>query len=122
MAKRGKPHLKKILVYGSLYMDASESYEYAETQIDECIRTAKIPLESIRVAFDIIATPTQIASGLAREWGRHILNYCDKEYPGLNARVVGITDDDKRRVMRDVLITRSMSGNEIDNIHLIEME
>lgn len=113
---------KKNLVYGSLYMDQAESYEFAETQIDECIATARIPHERIVLAFDIVATPAQISSGRAREWGNHILQYCDREYPKLGARVVGITDDDHRRVMRDTLITRTLSDRDIDGIHLIELE
>ena len=113
---------EKVLVYGSLYMDQGESFEYAETQIDECIATAQVPVERILLAFDLIASPTQISSGLARRWGQHILRYCDEHYPNLAARVVGITDDDSRRVMRDTLITRKLTGNEIDDVHLIEME
>ena len=122
MGKNRKPSARKVLIYGSLYMDERESYEFAKTQIDECIRAAKLPHERLILAFDIIATPAQITSGLARQWGRHILDYCDKQYPKLSARVIGITDNDHRRVMRDTLITKRLTQNQIDGIHLIEME
>lgn len=122
MAKKKPTQPQKSLVYGSLYMDQAESYEFAETQIDDCIAAAKMPQEKIILAFDIVATPAQIASGRAREWGQHILDYCDKHYPKLSARAVGITDDDHRRVMRDMLITQQLAESDIDGIHLIEME
>lgn len=122
MAKRREDKSEKNIVYGSLYMDRGESFEYAESQIDEGIVNAPAPPPKTIVAFDIIATPAQIASGRAREWGQRILDYCDKTYPQLGARAVGITDDDHRRVMRDTLITRQLTGNEIDNLHLIELE
>jgi hypothetical protein len=35
MAKQSSAPPKKALAYGSLYMDQAESYEYAETQVDE---------------------------------------------------------------------------------------
>ncbi len=122
MGKTRKADPRKTLVYGSLYMDRSESFEFAEKQIDECIAKAPAPLGKVLLAFDIVATPTQIASGLARQWGQHILDYCDQHYPQLSARVVGITDDDQRRVMRDTLITQKLTEKEIDGVHLIEME
>jgi hypothetical protein len=122
VGKKREQSGKKTLVYGSLYMDVGESYEYAETQVDGCITKAGQPQEKILLAFDIVATPTQIASGRAREWGQHILDYCDQHYPKLGARVVGITDDDSRRLFRDTLITRRLTGKEIDGVHLIEME
>lgn len=122
MAKRRKQESRKTLIYGSLYTDQSESYEFAESQIDSCIAKAQVPLGQINLAFDIVATPIQIASGLARQWGQHILDYCDQHYPQLSARVVGITDNDHRRVMRDTLITRKLTEKDIDDVHLIEME
>jgi hypothetical protein len=60
MGKRKTPKPEKILVYGSLYMDQGESFEYAETQIDECIAQAKAPPERLLLAFDLVATPLQI--------------------------------------------------------------
>ncbi len=122
MGKRKEVKTEKSLVYGALYMDVGESYESAESQIDDGIAKASVPHSKILLAFDIIATPAQISSGRAREWGQHVLDYCDQRYPQLGARVVGITDDDKRRLFRDTLITRRLTGNEIDNVHLIEME
>ena len=122
MSEKNIASPKKNLVYGALYMDRAESYEFAETQIDECIETARIPHDRIILAFDIIATPEQIISGRAMEWGNHILHYCDRQYPKLSARVVGITDDDHRRVMRDTLITRTLSESDIDGVHLFELE
>lgn len=122
MPKKSSAPMRKSLAYGSLYMDQAESYEYAETQIDECITAARVPHERIILAFDIVATPAQMASRRAKEWGQHILQYCDQHYPNLSARAVGITDDDHRRVMRDLLITHTLSEKDVDGIHLIEME
>lgn len=122
MTKKSTTRPKKSLAYGSLYMDQAESFEYAETQIDETIARARVPHDRIILAFDIVATHAQIASGRAREWGQYILNYCDQHYSTLSARAVGITDDEHRRVMRDMLITRTLTAKDIDGIHLIEME
>ncbi len=122
MRRKTRSKSKKVLAYGSLYVDQAESYEFAETQIDECIATAQLPVDRILLAFDLIATPAQMASGVARRWGQRLLNSCDGRDPQLAARVVGITDDDTRQVMRDTLITRTLTGNEIDDVHLIEME
>jgi len=122
MAQKNAAPMKKSLVYGSLYMDQAESFEFAETQIDDCIAKANSPYEKIILAFDIVATPAQITSGRAREWGQRILKYCDQHYSHLSARAVGITDDDQRRVMRDMLITQRIKESDIDGIHLIEME
>lgn len=121
MAMNNHPEPKKSLVYGSLYMDQAESYEFAEMQIDQCIKSARTTHERIIVAFDIVATPEQIALGRAREWGQHILDYCDREYPNLSARVVGITDDNHRRLWRDMLLTQKVTPADIDGIHMIEM-
>jgi hypothetical protein len=122
VAQKRKTEPAKSIVYGSLYMDQGESYEYAETQIDACIAAKPVPPQEMLFLFDIIATPAQMASGLARQWGQHILDYCDQHYPTLFTRLVGITDDDQRRLLRDSMITGTLSEEDIDEVHLIEME
>jgi hypothetical protein len=110
------------LVYGSLYVDKAESWEFAETQIDDCIGKAQRPQSQIALLFDIVATPAQIASGDAHDVARYILKYADEQYPNLKLRTVGITDDDDRRPARDIVITQKMQMGDVDNVHLFVVE
>ena len=59
---------KIALIYGSLYLDEGESWDFAERQVDECILKIldTYPLPRIGLAFDVVATPAQIAKGEAR--------------------------------------------------------
>ena len=108
------------LIYGSLYLDEGESWEFAEKQVDECILNAKdlYPMHRIGLAFDIVATPKQIARGEARRLAKHLLAYIDERYPRIRARFVGVTDDDRRRPGRDVVLLGTLSRDAIDNKHL----
>lgn len=54
--------------------------------------------------------------------GRYILQYVDEEYPDLKIRVVGITDDDKRRPIRDGVPTQTLTLDDIDDVHLFTLE
>jgi len=120
------------LCYGSLYMDALESAEYAETQIVETVRLALADagnrLDDIGLGFDIVATPEQVQSGRPAQMARHILTYVDKTYPRLRVRVVGVTDDDKRRPIRDMILLRvlgqqpTLSMRDIDDVHIFTYE
>jgi hypothetical protein len=118
----GKRGRGMVIVYGSLYLDRAESFEYAEMQVDDCIAKARKLRSQIVLAFDIVATPAQIAVGEAHETARLILEYVDANYPGLNNRCVGITDDDERRPMRDTLLSRRLSPDDIDDVHLFVVE
>jgi hypothetical protein len=109
-------------VYGSLYADNAESWEFAETQIDDCIGKAQRPQPQIALLFDIVATPEQIANGDAHEIAQYILRYVDEQYPDLKLRTVGITDDDNRRPARDIVLTQTMQMDDIDNVHLFVVE
>ena len=108
------------LIYGSLYLDEDESWEFAEKQVDECIMNAKdlYPMHRIGLAFDVVVTPAQIARGEARRLAKHLLAYIDERYPQIRARFVGVTDDDRRRPGRDVVLLGTLSRDAIDNKHL----
>lgn len=113
------------LTYGSLYLDQHESCEFAETQIDECLRMSiaqGAALADIAVAFDIVATRKQIRAGAAHRLARYLLQYMDQKYPTLHARFVGITDNDARRPGRDTVITQTLQAADIDNRHLFVVE
>jgi len=109
-------------IYGSLYLDQEETLKYAKVQIDEGIAKANIPLNQVSFVFDVIATPEQIKSGTAQRVARLILDYVDQNYPGLLARYVGVTDDENRRPMRDIILTRQLQLEDIDNEHLFVVE
>jgi hypothetical protein len=105
---------KYLVVYGSLYLDQSESIEYAEMQVADVVANCPEVVENIYLVFDVIGTRRQVKSGFAHAIGREILVYVDRHYPSLGARVVGISDDDKLRAGRD----RVLRGTRrVDNIH-----
>ena len=111
---------KLILIYGSLYLDEGELWEFAERQVDECIVNAQemYPLRRIGLAFDIVATQAQITTGEAGRLAKHLLDYADERYPALRARFVGVTDDDARRPGRDIALLGELSQDAIDNQHI----
>ncbi len=112
-------------IYASLYMDQMESYEFAETQIEACIQRAGgsgTRHDQMVLGVDIVATPEQIGAGAAHGMGRYILQYVDEEYPDLKIRVVGITDDDERRPIRDGVLTQTLTLDDIDDVHLFTLE
>ena len=116
--------LDMVALYGSLYMDAQESWEYAEMQIDEMIEQVtrqSASLAQVFIFFDIVATQKQLKTGAAHQIARHLLSYIDTDYPDVRGRMIGITDDDDRRPMRDIFILEENAGlteNDIDGVHL----
>ena len=93
------PEPQRIIAYSALYLDEKESFETAETQIseniDEAAAVGKDPSD-IYIAVDIIATPAQIASGVAKKCAERIMTFVDRTFPQ-SGRAIGITDNDKRR-------------------------
>src|ERR1700694_436677 len=112
------------IAYSALYLDEKESFETAETQINENIDAAaaegKDPSD-IYIAVDIVATPAQIASGVAKKYAERIMSYVDRSFPQ-SGRAIGITDDDTRRPLRDLLITHHLQDSDIDGTHLNILE
>lgn len=115
---------KRRLVYGSLYLGEREPYELAEQQIDTCLELALRGGAQKRVSliFDVVATPEQVAGGEPHQVAQHILTYVDVRYPYLDARAVGITDDDARRPMRDILLTQTLTLSAVDEQHLFILD
>lgn len=108
-----KPELMAIegtaLAYGNLFMDSGEcSWEYAELQIDKVYKEAlkKAPAEEIIIAFDLTATKSQIDADVAEKMAQRIIKYIDEKYPEVGTRLIGITADDDKRPLRDLLILR----------------
>ncbi|MBN1138703.1 MAG: hypothetical protein JXM73_19105 [Anaerolineae bacterium] len=118
--KREQRTGKLILIYGSLYLDEGEPWEFAEKQVDECVVNARevYPMHRIGLAFDIVATPAQIATGEAGRLAKHLLAYADKRFPNLRARFVGVTDDDARRPGRDIALLGKLDQDAVDNKHI----
>ena len=111
---------KLLLIYGSLYLDEGEPWEFAEKQVDECIVNAQeiYPIRRIGLAFDIVATPAQIATGEAGRLAKHLLTYADERFPNLRTRFVGVTDDDAMRPGRDIALLGELSQDAVDNKHI----
>jgi hypothetical protein len=112
------------IAYSALYLDEKESFETAEAQIneniDEAAAVGKDPSD-IYIAVDIIATPSQIASGVAKKYAERIMSFVDRSFPQ-SGRAIGITDDDRRRPLRDLLITHRLQDSDIDGKHLYILE
>ncbi len=108
--------------YGSLDLHNKEAIPHIKTQIDEGIRQANAPLDQVGFVFDLLVTPEQIESGTAHRVAQLILDYVDQSYPGLLLRYVGITDDESRRPMRDILLTKQLQLEDVDNQHLFVIE
>lgn len=112
------------IAYAALYLDEKESFETAEAQvnddIDQAAAQGRDPSD-IYIAVDIIATPEQIARGVAEKYARRILHFIDTNYPQ-SGRAAGISDDDTRRPLRDLLITHTLQDADIDGQHLIVIE
>jgi hypothetical protein len=108
------------IAYAALYPDEKESFETAEAQvnddIDQAAAQGRDPSD-IYIAVDIIATPEQIAKGVAEEYARRILHFIDTNYPQ-TGRAAGISDDATRRPLRDMLITHKLTDADIDGLHL----
>ena len=108
--------------YGFLDLDQKEAIPYIKDQIDEGIFKTDSPLNQVGLVFDLIATPEQIQSGTAHRVAQLILDYVDQNYPGLLLRYLGITDDESRRPMRDILLTKQLQLEDVDNQHLFVIE
>jgi hypothetical protein len=99
-------------------LDEHESFEVGETLIADAIQQAGGPIDQIGVGVDMIATPAQIAAGEARRLSDYLLKYMAETYPRLFARFVGITDDETRRPIADIMATQRLAESAIDDVHL----
>lgn len=114
-----------FIMYGYLNMNSGEKLAQALEYITALVKQEEgngRKLESLQLGFDIIATPTQIKGGKAKEIARSILRYVDSAYPNLNKRVVGITCNDKKRPVRDIIFTKTLKISQIDNKRLFVEE
>lgn len=76
------------IAYAALYLDEKESFETAEAQvnddIDQAAAQGRDPSD-IYIAVDIIATPEQIARGVAEKYARRILHFLTQTTPRADA-------------------------------------
>lgn len=115
---------KYDLAYVALYLDQAESAEFAELQISATIERSQKPVNQIGLLVDLVATPEQIQNGMAHRVAGQIVDYVkgEEKYSDLRSFLVGITDDDKRRALRDTLLTRTLAESDIDDKHLFVIE
>lgn len=109
-------------IYALLNLHEQGSFEQVQMQIDEGLARFAVPLAQLGFVFDIVASPTQIQNGLAHQAAQRILAYVDQHYPDLCVRYAGITDDDLRRPMRDILLTKRLQISDVDSQHLFVIE
>ena len=58
-----------------------------------------------------------IVYGVPKKYAGRIMAFVDRSYPQ-PGRAIGITDDDRRGTLRDLLITYHLHDSDIDGKHL----
>ena len=74
------------------------------------------------IAIDISLTVDEIDSGMALQIAQQILQEIDHYYPAIRDRFVGISDDEQKLPLRDLMLTGKLALEEIDNQHLFVFE
>ena len=78
--------------------------------------------KNLVVAIDITCEPDLIAEGIAGQLAQAILSSLDQYYPNLRDRFVGISDDEARLPLHELMRTGKLAYEEIDNQHLFVFE
>jgi len=106
-------------------LDPSKPAQAATQQVVEFVEKTRKDgqqIQNLVVAIDITGSPDQIVRGYAEQLGHSILFALDQHYPRLRDRFVGISDDESRLPLRDLMRTGSLAWEEIDNQHLFVFE
>lgn len=110
-----------LIMYGYLNLNSGEKLAKALEYIRDLVKQEEgngRQLKDLQLGFDIIATQNQIKGAKAQEVARAILRYTDSAFPNLKRRVIGITDNDKKRPIRDIIFSKTLGIRNIDNKHL----
>jgi hypothetical protein len=114
-----------VLLYQHLILDetlpinetSQQVFELVEKSIENAHQT-----HNLVVAIDIICSPEFIFEGYGADLAQSILFELDQSYPELRDRFVGVSDDEKHLVLKDLMCTGALAWEEIDNQHLFVFE
>jgi hypothetical protein len=114
-----------VLLYQHLILDSHLSIDETSYQIIELVEnTIKEGqrVQNLVVTIDITCSPEMILEGCAVDLAQSILIELDQYYPELRDRFVGVSDDEKHLVLKDLMCTGALAWEEIDNQHLFVFE
>lgn len=101
-----------------LNLGKGEDYKYLIQDITEKadrIRSA-YPKAKLMIGVDIIATKDQISEELAQDIARKALIFIDENHSP-NARAIGITNQRKIMPIRDIVLTKKIQEDIIDDVN-----
>lgn len=120
--------IKKIQVPALVYIHLTH---VSESLLDETIlQINKViikaiadgkPLPCLVLVIDITFSPDGLTNEAAWQMALEIIQVVDQQYPDLQDRFVGISDDPHKLPLRD-LLTNKLKLEEIDNKHLFIFE
>jgi len=113
------------LIHRHLKLDLTASLDDAKSQLVQIMEGVVIQdhlIQNLVMAIDISLPVKQIDSETAKQLAQKILLSIDHNLPSVRDRFVGISDDEKRLPLRDLLCTGVLAWEEIDNIHLYVFE
>ena len=114
-----------VLLHHHLKLDRDKPFQEAvqqvSGQIEKSLESRQL-VQNLVVAIDITCSPDLIADEFAEQFVQSIFTALDQQYPGLRDRFAGISDDEKRLPLRDLMSTGELAWDELDNTHLLVYE
>ena len=123
--KSGQLVQSPVLLYQHLILNATLPIDETNHQVIELVEmTIKDGhlVQNLVVAIDITSTSDLICKGVVADLAQSILLELDQSYPELGDRFVGVSDDEKHLVLKDLMCTGALAWEEIDNQHLFVFE
>ncbi len=108
------------LIYASLYLDDGETASTAVQQVDQMLMDPERKNNDVLV-MDIVYETGQKEDALIVAIG--VSAYVKERYRNrLRCFQIGLTDQDSKRPMRDILISRSMKADDIDGERIMVLD
>jgi len=112
-----------FLVYASIHQTrAFDSIAVEISQLISEMTCENRKIHDMVLAVDLICTPDAIAGGEAQQLAGEVVEFIDRQFTTLRDRFVGITDDENKLPLQALLISGTLTLEEIDNEHLFVME
>ncbi len=106
------------LIYASLYMDEGETASKAIQQVDQLMVGPAGKSKDGILVMDIVYEPGQKEDAMVVATG--VSAYVKEHYRArLRGFQIALTDQDGRRPMRDILISKSMKEDDIDGERIL---
>jgi hypothetical protein len=114
-----------VLIHHHLVLDLNRPTQDATQQVVELVEETLEDgqkVQNLVIVIDITSSPDLVIKGHAKRLAQSVLSTLDQQYPGLRDRFVGISDDERRLPLRDLMRTGALAWEEIDNQHLFVFE